>query len=50
MSRYRLIAAEKPHYPVSLLCRTLGVSRPSFYAWQDRDPSARERADQQFLD
>ena len=49
MSRYRFIAAEKATYPVSLLCRVLGVSRPSFYAWQDRGPSARERADQQLL-
>jgi putative transposase len=49
VSRYRFIAAEKAHYPVSLLCRVLGVSRASFYAWCDRGPSARERADQQLI-
>jgi putative transposase len=49
VSRYRFIAAEKAHYPVSLLCRTLGVSRASFYAWCERGPSARTRADEQLL-
>jgi putative transposase len=50
VSRYRFIAAEKANYPVSLLCRVLGVSRQAFYAWHDRGPSARERADQQLLE
>jgi putative transposase len=49
VSRYRFIAAEKATYPVSLLCRTLGVSRCSFYAWLQRGPSARAQADQQLL-
>jgi putative transposase len=49
VSRYRFIAAEKATYPVSLLCRTLGVSRASFYAWCERDPSARTRADEQLV-
>jgi transposase InsO family protein len=49
VSRYRSRAAEKAHYPVSLLCRALGVSRASCYAWHDRGPSARERADQQLI-
>jgi putative transposase len=50
VSRYRFIAVEKATYPVSLLCRTLGVSRQSFYAWCQRGPSARTRADQQLLE
>ncbi len=50
MSRYRLIAAEKAHYPVSMLCRVPGVSRQSSYAWHDRGLSTRERADQQPLE
>ena len=49
MSRYRFIAAEKAYYPVSLLCRVLDVSGCSFYAWLQRGPSARARADQQLL-
>jgi transposase InsO family protein len=50
VSRYRFIAAEKATYPVSLLCRVLGVSRQSFYAWHDRGLCLRERADQQLLE
>ena len=49
MSRYRFIAAEKAAYPVAILCRVLGVSRASFYAWLQQGPSARAQADQQLL-
>ncbi len=50
MSRYRFIAAEKATYPVSLLCRVLGVSRKAFYAWAERGPSTHQRTDQQLLE
>jgi putative transposase len=43
---FRLIEAEKPHHPISLLCRVLGVSRAGFSAWQSRPRSARAVADQ----
>lgn len=43
--RFGFVAAEKAHYPVALLCRCLAVSRPGFYAWQRRPPSARAQAD-----
>lgn len=44
---YRFIAAEKATYPVTLLCRILGVPRSSYYAWADGQDarSARLRAD-----
>ena len=45
MSVFRFIAAEKANYPISLLCRMLGVSRSGFHAWQLRPPSDRELAD-----
>jgi transposase InsO family protein len=44
--RFAFIAAEKAAFPVGLLCRTLGVSRAGFYAWQGRPPAARSRADE----
>ncbi len=45
MSRYRFIAAEQARYPITVLCRALGVSRAGFYAWQQRGISARAQAD-----
>lgn len=43
---YRFIAAEKVNHAVALLCRVLRVSRSGFYAWMDREPSARRVADE----
>jgi putative transposase len=45
VSAFRLIAAEKAHHPISLLCRVLGVSRSGFHAWERRPPSERQLAD-----
>jgi putative transposase len=50
VSCFRFVAAEKANYPVSLLCRMLGVSRSGFHAWQRRPPSERERADSWLLE
>jgi putative transposase len=45
VSCFRFVAAEKANYPVSLLCRMLGVSRSGFHAWQRRPRSDRQLAD-----
>ncbi len=45
MNRFRFIHAEKANHAVSRLCRLVGVSRAGYYAWRDRSPSARNRAD-----
>jgi transposase InsO family protein len=44
--KFAFIAVEKAAFPVGLLCRTLGVSRAGFYAWQGRPPAARNGADE----
>jgi len=33
----------RPHYPLSLLCRVLAVSRSGYDAWQHRRPSKRDQ-------
>jgi putative transposase len=43
--RFRFIAKEAAQFPVSLLCRVLGVTRGGYYAWCRRPPSARAIAD-----
>ena len=45
MSLFRFIDAEKAIYPISLLCRVLGVSRSGYYAWSRRPPSRRSVQD-----
>jgi putative transposase len=45
VSRFRFVEAEAAQFPVSLLCRVVGVTRQGFYAWKRRPPSAREIAD-----
>ena len=37
------------HYPVTMQCRLLGVSTSGYYAWQQRSPSSRAKADQELL-
>jgi putative transposase len=47
VSTFRLIDEESTRYDVSLLARTLGVSRAGYYAWKTRPPSRRALADKQ---
>lgn len=41
-----MIAAEKERFSVSMMCRTLEVSRSAYYAWAQGVPSARAQADE----
>ena len=42
---YPFIAQYCQQYPVTTLCRTLGVSVSGYYEWRAREPSAHERED-----
>jgi putative transposase len=50
VTRFRFVEAEAAQFPVSLLCRAVGVSRQGFYAWKRRPPSARELADRKLAE
>ncbi|CAA9396568.1 MAG: Mobile element protein [uncultured Rubrobacteraceae bacterium] len=45
MSRFRFVDAEKARLPISMLCKTVGVSKSGYYAWKGRPPSRRSRDD-----
>jgi putative transposase len=47
VTRFRFIAEEAAQFPISLLCRVLGVTRGGYYAWRARPESARARADRE---
>ncbi len=47
--RYRFIERERVHYPVTVLCRLLAVSRSSYSAWRPGHESQRTRENRQLL-
>lgn len=44
MSEHRAV------HPIRVMCRVLGVSASGYYAWEAREPSAREQANTQLLE
>ncbi len=42
---YTFIETQKANHRVSVMCRTLRISKSGFYSWRDRVPSARAKSD-----
>ena len=50
MSVFRFIAAQKAEHSIKTMCRVLEVSRSGFHAWENREPSRREREDERLVE
>jgi putative transposase len=47
--KFAFIDAEKASFPISQMCRVLGVSQSGFFAWQDRPACRRQQQDMVYL-
>jgi len=47
--KFAFIEEQRKNYPVRLMCRVLSVSSSGYYAWRNRKPSERERANEALL-
>jgi transposase InsO family protein len=45
--KYQFVAAHASEYPVTLLCRVLGLVRSGYYAWRVRSVNPRAQRDRQ---
>jgi putative transposase len=43
------MSAHQAVFPIAAMARVLGVSRAGYYAWLEREPSARARSDEALL-
>lgn len=48
--KYQFVAAHAEEYPITVVCRVLGLARSGFYAWKRRALSAHARRDQLLTD
>lgn len=48
--KYAFLTAQLQEHRLGCMCRVLGVSRSGYYAWQARQVSERERANQRLLE
>lgn len=46
---FGFIEAEKASFPISRMCRVLGVSQSGFFAWEERPACRRQRQDMVYL-
>ena len=48
--RYQRIQTMIPEHPLTALCEAFDVSRSGYYAWYERQPSARQQANTRLLE
>lgn len=48
--KFAFVLAEKAYFPVTVLCKCMGVSPSGFYEWLERPPSTRQREDAKLLE
>ncbi len=48
--KFQFIDAEKTNFSVKLMCKVLQVSRPGYYAWKGRSPSAKVLRDEALVE
>ena len=46
---FGFIEAEKASFPITRMCRVLGVRQSGFFAWQDRPACRRQQQDMVYL-
>ena len=47
---FRFVKVNQADYPITTMCRLLGVSTSGYYAWVDRGPSTRDEANARLLE
>jgi hypothetical protein len=47
IQKYQFVAAQASEYPVTTLCRVLGLARSGYYAWRKRPLSTCAHQDKQ---
>lgn len=48
--RYQRMEAMSADYPMTALCEAFAVSRSGYYAWREREPSARQQANARLVE
>jgi putative transposase len=46
---YQFIASHASQYPITLMCRVLGLARSGYYAWRTRVENPRRQAERRLL-
>ncbi|MEM6962455.1 MAG: IS3 family transposase [Myxococcota bacterium] len=47
---FEFMMSNQAEFPIETMARSMGVSRSGFYAWQEREPSARDLADRELTE